>query len=76
MVDKLDTDATLETLKDIIYSSASRTTNDAFESCSDNYFGCFNGFLTGLTGDYLKDSGQQDIYDKLEIEYITKKEYV
>ena len=73
MVDKLDTDATLETLKDIIYSSASRTTNDAFESCSDNYFGCFNGFLTGLTGDYLKDSGQQDIYDKLEIEYITKK---
>ena len=73
MVDNLDTDATLETLKDIIYSSASRTTNDAFESCSDNYFGCFNGFLTGLTGDYLKDAGQQDMYDKLEIEYITKK---
>ena len=74
MIQKMQTDSTLyERLKDIVYSSASTASNDVFESCSDNYFGCINGFLTGLTREHALDNMNQDFQDQLEIEYITRK---
>lgn len=74
MIQKMQNDSTLyERLKDIVYSSASSASNDVFESCSDNYFGCINGFLTGLTRDHTIDNMNQDFQDELEIEYITRK---
>jgi hypothetical protein len=60
-------------LKDIVYSSASSASNEAFESCSDDYFGCINGFLTGLTRDHAIDNINHDLQDQLEIEYITRR---
>lgn len=75
MIQSMQNDNSLvyERLKDIVYSSASSASNEAFESCSDDYFGCINGFLTGLTRDQALDNMKQDIQDQLEIEYITRR---
>lgn len=75
MIQSMQNDNSLvyERLKDIVYSSASSASNEAFESCSDDYFGCINGFLTGLTREHALDNMNQDIQDQLEIEYITRR---
>ena len=61
MIDSFKSTETSNTILNLLQVSSSEATRNVFESCSDNYFGCINGFFTGVTSQHLLDSTRQNL---------------
>lgn len=54
-VDALNSNTSYETIKNIVQAAADETGRKTLESCQDGYFGCINGFFTGVTRDFMQN---------------------
>ena len=61
MIDSFKSTETSNTILNLLQVSSSEATRNVFESCSDNYFGCINGFFTGGIQRHLLDSTRQNL---------------
>jgi len=53
-VDALNSNTSYETIKNIVQAAADETGRKTLESCQDGYFGCINGFFTGVTKEFMQ----------------------
>jgi len=54
-VNALNSNTSYETIKNIVQAAADETGRKTLESCQDGYFGCINGFFTGVTRDFMQN---------------------
>lgn len=54
-VDALNSNTSYETIKNIVQAAADETGRKTLESCQDGYFGCINGFFTGVTREFMQE---------------------
>ena len=70
MIDNLKSTDASNAILNLLKVSSSEATRGVFEACSDNYFGCINGFFTGVTTQEIARSAQQNIEYEIQSNFL------